>query len=269
MLAGFVIPWGGLGASAVHLVSCRHILEHACLICPGAGDCVSLACQRSYHQPGVASRAFPSSDSLGGGYVPGVCLSPSSSHHLVRRGCFVLIVLGCRLGLPRCSLFSSWAVIVRRTAGVVSHQPLRLVLIELGKTAQNMISRSSSSDVPGLLVSLLVLPSRRGVSCRIVVVVFARGDGRVLRFCSLASRRGSGASFVHPAAWRCACPHPSPVVSFASRPSVSCGVSLLIPHVLLARAARRACSYHRGLIVLVERGWSWCWGILSCLSRLI
>lgn len=49
---------------------------------------------------------------------------------------------------------------MRRTESVASHQSLRLVLIELGKTARNMISRSSSSDALGLLVPHLVLPSR-------------------------------------------------------------------------------------------------------------
>lgn len=148
-------------------------------------------------------------------------------HHIIIScdvGGSVLIVIGCRIVLSPCSLFSSVAAIVRRTA-VVSHPSSVSFSYELGKTAQDWISRSSLSGVPTLLVPRLALPSRRVVSCRIVVVVFARGDGRVLRFCSLASRRGSGASFVHPAAWRCACPHLSPVVSFASRPSVSCGVS--------------------------------------------
>lgn len=88
------------------------------------------------------------------------------------------------------------------------------------------------------------ISSRLCVSCRIVVVVVACGGCRVLRFCSLASRRGV-ASFVCPAAWRCACPHPLPVVSFASRPFVSCVVSLLVPHVLRAAAVGRAYSSHR------------------------
>lgn len=57
---------------------------------------------------------------------------------------------------------------MRRTESVASHQSLRLVLIELGKTARNMISRSSSSDVLGLLVPRLVLPSR--VASRVFLV---------------------------------------------------------------------------------------------------
>lgn len=76
------------------------------------------------------------------------------------------------------------AAIVRRTESVVSHQSLRLVLIELGKTARNMISRSSSSDALGLLVPRLVLPSRRTSRALFVIVMVARSEGRVLRFCS-------------------------------------------------------------------------------------
>lgn len=86
LLAGFVIPWG-LGASAVHLVSCRHVLGHACLIRPGVGIAFSFLARAHVISPVVASLAFPSSASLGGGYIPGAC--PRSHHlinHLVRRG---------------------------------------------------------------------------------------------------------------------------------------------------------------------------------------
>lgn len=68
LLAGFVIPWG-LGVSAVHLVSCRHVLVHACFICPSVGIAFSFLTRVLVISPVVASLAFPSSASLGGGYV--------------------------------------------------------------------------------------------------------------------------------------------------------------------------------------------------------
>lgn len=111
----------------------------------------------------------------------------------------------------------------------------------------------------------LVLPSRgtsRAVSSSWWSLV--AGGCRVLRFCSLASRRGV-ASFVCPAAWRCACPHPLPVVSFASRPFVSCVVSLLVPHVLRAAAVGRACSSHR---VCSSRG-AWLSVVLGRLAVIV
>lgn len=189
-------------------------------------------------------------------------------HHVIIScdvGGSVLIVIGCRIVLSPCSLFSSVAAIVRRTA-VVSHPSSVSFSYELGKTAQDWISRSSLSGVPTLLVPRLALPSRRVVSCRIVVVVFARGDGRVLRFCSLASRRGSGASFVHPAAWRCACPHPSPVVLFASRPSVSCGVSFACSTMPCGFGQRGVLARPIVSVLLVGGGRcrSWCRGVLPC-----
>ena len=79
---------------------------------------------------------------------------------------------------------------MRRTESVASHQSLRLVLIELGKTARNMISRSSSSDALGLLVPRLVLPSRGGVSCLIVIGVVARSGGAFLAVLLVSSHRG-------------------------------------------------------------------------------
>lgn len=109
--------------------------------------------------PVVASLAFPSSASLGGGYVLGACPRPHHPrHHLVRRGRSFLLS-SCSALSYRCPLFSSGAAIVRRTAGVASHQSLRLVLIELGKTAQNMISCSSPSDTSSGF-SFLVSPCR-------------------------------------------------------------------------------------------------------------
>lgn len=79
---------------------------------------------------------------------------------------------------------------MRRTESVAFHQFLRLVLIELGKTARNMISRSSSSDVLGLLVPRLALPSRGASRALFVIVMVARGKGRALRSYSFLSRRG-------------------------------------------------------------------------------
>lgn len=76
-------------------------------------------------------------------------------------------------------------------------------------------------------------------SCRLVehLVPYHRHGGRSWRGVSCGSTRGGGgeASFVCPAAWRGAWHHHSPVVLFASRPSVSWGVSLLVPHVLVRR----------------------------------
>lgn len=86
-----------------------------------------------------------------------------------------------------------------------------------------------------------------------------------MRFCSVASRRGRGVIRSSCGVAALCLPHHSPVVSFASRLSVSCGVSLFVLHALRAGAAWRACSSHRGLIVLVWRGRSWCRGVLLCL----
>ena len=247
LLVGFVIPWG-LGASAIHLVSCRHVLGHACLIRPGVGIAFSFLARVCVISPGVASLEFPSSASLGGGYVPG-CLSSSSSsrHHLVRRGRSFLSS-SCSASSHRCPLFSSGAAIVRRTESVAFHQSLRLVLIELGKTARNMISRSSSSDVLGLLVPRLVSPVSWGVSYLICHRDGCswRGSCLAVLLVSVSSGRG-GMSFACPAAWRRACPHPSPIVSFCFS-----SFRLVLPSRLSSRSpmpcepwAGRACSSHR------------------------
>ena len=81
----------------------------------------------------VASLTFPSSASLGGVICPG-CLSSfsSSRHHLVRRGRSFLSS-SCSASSHRCPLFSSWAAIVRRTAGVASHPPLPRSRMSWGK----------------------------------------------------------------------------------------------------------------------------------------
>lgn len=229
------------------------------------GIAFPLACPCSYHFPAwrlVRSRCRRLSvDDMP--QVP--VLVPSSSHHLVRRWRLRSHRHRVPPRSPRLSLFSSGGVaIVRRTAGV-SHPSFVSFSYELVKTAHDWIARSSLSDVPWLLVSLLVLPSRRGVSCRIVVVVFDRSDGRVLRFFSLASRRGSGASFVHPAAWRCACPHPSPVVSFASRPSVSCGVSFACSTMPCGFGQHGVLARPIVSVLLVRRGLPLFRGVLPCL----
>ena len=226
MLAGFVILWG-LGPSAVHPVSCRHILGHACLIRPGVGHCVFLSYSCSYHQSRRCVLDVPVISEPRRRLCSG-CLSSSSSscHHLVRRGRSFLSS-SCSASSHWCPLFSSEAAIVRRTESVASHQSLRLVLIELGKTARNMISRSSSSDALGLLVPRLALSSRGASRALFVIVMVARGEGRVLRSC-LCSCRLVGGGAECPAAWRRACPHPSLTVSFASRRLVSWGVSLLV-----------------------------------------
>lgn len=165
--------------------------------------------------PGVASCVSPSSAGLGVGYAPGVGHRSSSSHHLVRRGRLRSHPPSCPSHLPGViSSHRDWfSCGGRRTFPFISLS--RLILIELVKTAQNVISRSSSSDVPGLLVPRLVLSSRGASRALFVIVMISRGDGRVLRSCSFLSRRGRGGMpFACPAAWRRACPHPSPIVSF-------------------------------------------------------
>lgn len=171
-------------------------------------------------------------------------LSSSSSHHLVRRGRF-------RSHRPRVSprpspVFSLLigTAIVRRTAGVASHPSSVSFSYELGKTARNVISCSIALGCPRASRSSSRLTVSWGVSCRIVVVVVARGGCRFLRFCSLASRRGV-ASFVCPAAWRRACPHPSPV-------RLVCFSSFRLVGLLVARSLCPAGS-----------------GVLSCRARLI
>lgn len=115
----------------------------------------------------------------------------SFPHHLVIScggGGSVLIVLGRLLVLPRCSLFSSDAAIVRRTAGV-SHPSFVSFSYELGKTAHDWISRSSLSDVhPGFsflthyvrLVRRLVGASRAVSSswCSLVAMGVSCGSAR-------------------------------------------------------------------------------------------
>lgn len=190
MLAGFVIPWG-LGAAAVHLVSCRRILGHACLISPGVWIAFSFLARICVISPGVAFLVFPSSASLGGGYVPDAC--PRSHHLIVSCGCdcFVLIVLVC------CAVSSHHVISSHRgrlSCGGQRASSSRLVLIELGKTAQNGISHSShrmSSGFSFLVSSCrLVLPSRVASRALSVIMLVACGEGRVLRSCSFLSRRG-------------------------------------------------------------------------------
>lgn len=158
----FVVPrW--LGAAAVHLVSCVVVPGRACIIRSGVGIAFSFLIRVRIISPGVAFLTFPSSASLGGGYVLGACPRPHHLiNHLVRRGRSFLS-FSCSASSHWCPLFLSVAAIVRRTESVASHQSLRLVLIELGKTARNMISRSSSSDAIGLLVPRLVSPVSSGL----------------------------------------------------------------------------------------------------------
>ena len=239
---------GGGGAS-VHLVSCVVVLGRACLICPGVGDCVFLACSMFVSCLGVASGVLlSSSSSIGVGYASVACSSSSSSHHLARRACSFFIVPVCRFVLP--GVVSSHRG-GYRAAGVASHSPFFSFSYELGKTAQDWISRSSLSGVPTLLVPRLALPSRRAsravssLWCSPVAGVRSCGSAR-------AASSVGGASFVCLAAWRGACPHHSPVVSSCFSPCVSfCRLVLRCP---AGRIAWRACSSHRGLVVLVLRG---------------
>lgn len=100
---------------------------------------------------------------------------------------------------PHPSVFSLLieAAIVRRAEGVVSHPLSVSFLYELGKTARNVISCSIALGYPWTSRSSSRLSVSWGVSCRIVVVVFARCGCRVLRFCSLASRHGVSLAYRH------------------------------------------------------------------------
>ena len=154
----------------------------ACLIFPGAGDCgshclpVFISSVPAWRLVRFHRRRASAVDTF---RVP--VISSSSSHHLVRLACSFLIFPVCRLVLHRCSLFSSGAAIVRRTAGVSHPSPVSFSY-ELGKTAQNVISRSSSSDAPGFSFFVSPLPSRGASRALSVIMVVARGDERVLRF---------------------------------------------------------------------------------------
>lgn len=175
-LRGFVVP--RVLCRSFPLVSCAIVSCHACLVCPGVGDCVFFACQCSYHAPAwrpVRSRRRrrASAEDMPRCLFPILIISSISCDD----GGFILIVLGCRLVLPRCSLFSSDTAIVRRTAGVASHPSSVSFSYELGKTARNVIScsitlgcsRASRSSLTTFvssyrLVGRLVPYHRRGVS---------------------------------------------------------------------------------------------------------
>lgn len=190
---------------------------------------------------------------------PGCLFSSSSSHHLVRRVCSFLIVPVCRLVLPGVLSSHRWGGYRAKNGGRCLSSPFHSHM-SWGKW-RVMRFLSSSSDVPGLLVPRLALPSRGASRSLSAIMVFARGGCPLLRPCPWRLV-GSGVSFVCPAAWRCACPHHSPVVSSASCLVVSCGVSLLVPHVL--RAVWR-CVLARPIVVLL---FSWDvagWGVLPCL----
>lgn len=245
----------------------------ACLVCPGVGDCVSLACPCPYHSPAwhpvrLCRRQASESDMS---RVPVIVLSSSHpSHHLVLRWRF-------RSHRPRApprpsrrSLFSSDAAIVRRTAGV-SHPSFVSFSYELGKTARNVISCSIALGCPQASRFSSRLAVSWSVSCRIIVVVFARGGCRVLRFCSLASRRGGGViRFSCGVAVCLSSSFACRLVRFSSLRLVWRLVCLFY-HALRVRAAWRACSSHR---VCSSRGG----GVVghgagvscrACLSRLI
>lgn len=73
------------GVGRFLLASCAVVSGHACLVCPGVGDCVSPCLPVLVSCPGVASGAFPPSASLGGGYAPVPVPRPHHLIHLVRR----------------------------------------------------------------------------------------------------------------------------------------------------------------------------------------
>lgn len=193
-------------------------------------------------------------------------LSSSSSHHFVRRGRFRS---HHPLVSPRPSpVFALLigAAIVRRAGG--SHQLSVSFLYELGKTARNVISCSIALGCPRASRFSSRLAVSWSVSCRIIVVVFARGGCRVLRFCSLASRRGGGVIRLSCGVAVClsssfACR----LVRFSSLRLVWRLVCLFY-HALRVRAAWRACSSHRvcssrgGALSVMVPG---CLAVLACL----
>ena len=100
-------------------------------------------------------------------------------------------------------------------------------------------------------------PSRGASRALFVIVMVARSEGLAVLLVSVSSGRG-GVSFACPAAWRRACPHPSPIVSF-------CFSSFRLVGRLVSRLVLR-CPASRGrgvlarlivIILLVGRG-SWC-----------
>lgn len=165
--------------------------------------------------------------------------SSLSSHHLVRRG----------------RSFSSSSGVVSSFPGVLSSHRMR---VSCGGRRAFLIRPLSHSRMrwgkrrkigfpahrfrmpPGfsfLFSSCRLVGASRAVSLSWLPLVAGAGSCGSARWRLVVAE----ASFVCPAAWRYACPHPLSVVSSASRPSVSYGVSLLVPHVLRAGAAGRAC----------------------------
>ena len=205
------------GRRSFPLASCVVVPGRACLICPGVGDCVSSCLPVLVSFPGAVPAACVSlsSASLGVGYIPGsghrslIISSISSSRAAVAVSFSSTSGAASSIGG---ALLLSCEAIVRRTADVTVPSALASFSYELGKTARNVISCSSPSDVPGLLVLRLVLPSRgasRAVSSsRCSLVACVGSCGSVRRRLVVAE-----ASFVCPAAWRYACPHPLPVAS--------------------------------------------------------
>lgn len=151
-LRGFVVPRGTVWALVVPPVLCVVISGRVCLICLGVGDCVFLSCSCSCHQSRcgvlvVPVIGEPRRRDLPRVPVPVLIISSSCAV-----GAVPFPSSSCAASSPRCLLFSS----VRLSCGGRRTLPPRLVLIELGKTARDGIYRSSSSDVPGLLVPRLV-----------------------------------------------------------------------------------------------------------------
>lgn len=257
------------GRRSFPLASCVVVPGRACLICPGVGDCVSSCLPVLVSFPGAVPAACVSlsSASLGVGYIPGsghrslIISSISSSRAAVAVSFSSTSGAASSIGG---ALLLSCEAIVRRTADVAVPSALASFSYELGKTARNVISCSSPSDVPGLLVLRLVLPSRgasRAVSSsRCSLVACVGSCGSVRRRLVVAE-----ASFVCPAAWRYACPHPLPVASvrfsslrlvwrLVARSPMSCGLGW-----------RGVLAHPIGFVLLVQRGVPWCRGVLPCL----
>lgn len=228
----------------------------------GAVNCVSLACPCSYHQ----SRR-------GGLYVPVVgeprrlicslCLF-SSSHHLVRRYRLRFhprhVPVSHRS--PWLSLFSSGG---RLSCGERRALPIILFPFsyELGKTVHDWIARSSLSDVPWLLVSLLVVPSRgtsRAVSSSWRSLVAGVGSCVSARWRLVMAgrpasvlRRGGVLAFILHLSSR-------PLLVIPSRPSSRCSFPMSFELGRCGVLARLIVA-----VLLVGRCLSLCRGVLSCL----
>lgn len=219
-------------------ISSRACVSHL----PGRGDCVFLACPCPYHAPAWRPvrphrrRALVTDTPRASVIVP---------HHLIIScggGGFVLIVVRCRL-INLCSLFSSWAAIVRRTAGVVFHLPLPRSRMSWGKRRgmRFLIHHPLMPSGFSFLVSPCRLVGRLvPFSCLICHHGVCSWRCRVLRSCPCCLVVGrDGIHLSCSVAWCLASSFAYRLVRFSSCRLV--GVSLLVSHVLRGPVAWRAC----------------------------